>query len=101
MQVRLNARQHTVSKCSIRLSAYAGPRVPWRAGRPDTRRASSWAGTACRVVVKRPEELGDNLPPAQRELLVMLVSRRTTRPNGTPLATSTVRSAGWHSGAML
>jgi len=27
------------------------------------------------VVVKRLEELGDNLPPAQRELLVMLVSR--------------------------
>lgn len=27
------------------------------------------------MVVKRLEELGDNLPPAQRELLVMLVSQ--------------------------
>jgi hypothetical protein len=33
------------------------------------------AGTACRVVVKRLEGLGGNLPSAVRELLVMGVSR--------------------------
>jgi hypothetical protein len=37
--------------------------------------APSWAGTAHRVVVRRLEELGGNLLPARRELLVMLVSR--------------------------